>query len=523
MMAAAIFVSCNDDDDNNGGGTETTTDGLVYIEDGTYYLGNGDKEYTPPAGEYTLDASITYIIRGWVYIGEGSTLTIPAGTILKGKSTDQTVKGSSIIVEPGGKIYARGTASAPIVFTSDKPVGERKPGDWGGIIICGNARNNQGEMQIEGGPRTMHGGSDDNDSSGAFTYCRIEFAGYPFETDKEINGLTMGSVGKGTEIHHVQVSYCNDDSFEWFGGSVDCSYLIAYHGWDDDFDTDNGFSGTLQFLLGVRHPKLGDTSLSNGFESDNCSDGTAASPLTTAKFCNVTLIGPIGQDPAFYNMAGTGGYITGGDLNPDNGSNVGQFQAGIQMRRGSNITVANSVVLGWPVGIMIDNDKGSATQSNVTSSSYQNIFFGGYTDNAIAAVYNHSSTGATPILGSDVNKTWGDWYNDRGSDDDQYNDKTRVSFSHDYILNVATGTRIYETIEELGLNDPRSVTDGSFTINPAFNYGPQSGSPLIDASLTVPSGFDTAGNGYAGAFKSDSSADDWTAGWANFDPQNTVY
>ncbi|MCC8036064.1 MAG: hypothetical protein LIO77_09080, partial [Rikenellaceae bacterium] len=422
MIAAAMLAACSDDDKEPVNPPETE-DGLVFVEDGVHYLGNGDKEYDVPAGSYTLDASITYVIRGWVYITDGATVTIPAGTLLKGKSTDQTVKGSSIIVEPGGKLIAQGTATQPIVFTSDKEPGQRKPGDWGGIIICGKAPNNQTEMQIEGGPRTMHGGNDANDNSGVFSYCRIEFAGYPFDEDKEINGLTMGSVGKGTKIDHVQVSYCNDDSFEWFGGTVDCSHLIAYHGWDDDFDTDNGYSGTLQFLLGIRHPKLGDTSISNGFESDNWSNGTAMTPLTSARFCNVTLIGPIGQDDNFQNLAGTGNYIDAGELWPSNGSKVGQFQAGVQMRRGSNISLANSVIIGWPVGIMIDNDKGSATQSNVTAQSFQNIFMGGYTDNAIGSYTNQ--VGAAPILGSDRNKSFGDWFNNLGEASDA--DQTRSS------------------------------------------------------------------------------------------------
>ena len=115
-------------------------------------------------------------------------------------------------------------------------------------------------------------------------------------THQEINGITFGSVGSGTKIDHLQVSYSNDDSYEWFGGTVDCKYLVAYHGWDDDFDTDNGFSGKVQYALGVRHPKIADQSLSNGFESDNNADAKTVEPYTTTRFCNVTLVGPMAQD-----------------------------------------------------------------------------------------------------------------------------------------------------------------------------------------------------------------------------------
>lgn len=129
------------------------------------------------------------------------------------------------------------------------------------------------------GPRTKHGGDDDSDNSGIIRYVRVEFAGYPFMKDKEINGITFGSVGSGTTIDHLQVSYSNDDSYEWFGGSVNCKYLVAYNGWDDEFDTDNGFSGKIQYGLSIRDPRIADTSQSNGFESDNCADGSLVSPI----------------------------------------------------------------------------------------------------------------------------------------------------------------------------------------------------------------------------------------------------
>ncbi|MEI6851306.1 MAG: T9SS C-terminal target domain-containing protein, partial [Bacteroidota bacterium] len=192
-----------------------------------------------------------YLIQGFVYVVNGVTLTIQPGTIIMG---DHTFTGSSLIIEKGGKINAIGTPIQPIVFTSDMPAGSRTRGDWGGIILCGKAPINPagGSSQVEGGPRSFYGGTDSNDNSGTLQYVRIEFAGYPFQVNKEINGLTFGGVGKGTTIDHIQVSYSNDDSYEWFGGKVNCKYLIAFRGLDDEFDTDYGFSGKLQYLVALR-------------------------------------------------------------------------------------------------------------------------------------------------------------------------------------------------------------------------------------------------------------------------------
>lgn len=117
-------------------------------------------------------------------------------------------------------------------------------------------------------------------------------AAYVWGTDgsiKTCDHLTLGSVGAGTQIDHVQVSYTNDDSFEWFGGNVDCRYLVAFNGWHDEFDTDNGYSGRVQYALSIRDPRIADTSQSNGFESDNDADGSLTEPFTSAVFSNVTF------------------------------------------------------------------------------------------------------------------------------------------------------------------------------------------------------------------------------------------
>lgn len=478
---AATMTACGDDEEENNNGGGTTTTSAILFNNGTE-IGNGDQEFEFKGTE-TIKKG-TYLMKGWVYITSGSTLTIEPGTVIKG---DKDTK-AALVVEPGGKLIAQGTASEPIVFTSEQPAGSRKPGDWGGIIICGNARNNQTDMQIEGGPRTHHGGTNDADNSGVLSYVRIEFAGYPFQKDKEINGLTLGSVGSGTKIDHVQVSYSNDDSFEWFGGTVNCKYLIAYKGWDDDFDTDNGFSGTVQYGFALRDSKIADTSQSNGFESDNCADGASASPWTTAQFSNITFVGPK-YDTNFQNDVK---YITGGDYNPNNGSALGRFQAGMHIRRNSKLNCYNSVVLDWPIGLILDNEKGN-TQGNANNGDMHlnNIWIANY-----------------DIVGSDYNKVY---------KDSLYNyetkkvDPTQTSFTSGW-FKEQTGNKTYADKSSLQLTDGLSIGGGA-------TYMPTSGSPLIGAaSFSNLSGFDTVN--YIGAFKAN---DNWTAGWANFDPQNTAY
>ena len=292
----------------------------------------------------TLKAADNNLLRGFVYVTDGVTLTIEPGTVIKGEKSSK----GSLIVERGGKLIAEGTAEKPIVFTSDQPKASRTYGDWGGLILCGKSivNNTAGEAQIEGGPRSYYGGKDPEDNSGIVKYVRIEFAGYPLEPNKEINGLTCGGVGRGTTIEYVQVSFCGDDSFEWFGGTVNAKHLIAYKGWDDEFDTDYGFQGKLQFLLGVRDPKHADTSKSNGFESDNDADGSNNTPLTTPVFSNVTLIGP------FY---GESAGKTENDIfyvteDAANGAKAELLDAGIRILQPGDSTVVDALFRACRVG-----------------------------------------------------------------------------------------------------------------------------------------------------------------------------
>ena len=490
LLAAPAFVACDDDDTD-----EPSTPEYNWSEDGGLkacdnllfdgnVIGNGDQGFVFN-GTQTL-AKGTYYLQGWVYIADGATLTIEPGTIIKG---DKQTK-AALIVERGGKLIAQGTASEPIVFTSEEAAGSRKPGDWGGLIICGKARNNQAEMQIEGGPRTKHGGENDADNSGIISYVRIEFAGYPFAADKEINGLTLGSVGSGTQIDHVQVSYCNDDSYEWFGGTVNCNHLIAYHGWDDEFDTDNGFSGKVQYCLSVRDPRLADTSRSNGFESDNCADGATVEPYTTATFSNVTFVGPMGQDANFKN---DDSYINGGEVYPNNGSALGKFQAAMHIRRSSRLSCFNSVAIGWPIGLILDSEKGN-TQTMATEGKLklENLWFADM-----------------ELLGADCNKATMDALYDYET---KTYDESKTSFSHDFFL-AQKGNKQCQA-SDLNLTMPNSKVGVAYM--PAAGSAMLSAADFSDALLS--SGFEKVD--YIGAF---AAGDSWLDGWTEFDPQNAQY
>lgn len=413
----------------------------------------------------TWKAKNTYKLEGFVYVTSGATLTIEPGTIIKG---DKTTK-ATLVVEPGGKIMARGTKDKPIVFTSNQPAGQRSYGDWGGIVLCGYAPVNSatGTQKIEGGPRTVYGGTDLSDNSGVLQYVRIEFSGVEYATDNEINGLTMGGVGAGTTLDHIQVSYCGDDSYEWFGGNVNAKYLVAFRGWDDEFDTDNGFSGKLQFLVGLRDPNVADKSKSNGFESDNDAGGSNNAPFTHPIFSNVSLFGP---------------YTTLTDVvNPTGGSATGSFQAAMHLRRNTKLSCYNSVFAGWPKGLFIENGGKGDAQGNATAGSLvlsNNILAG------MKANYTEDALGT-------------------------------ANFNSTYWMRSGGNNLNYVNNSELGLVNPFSLTAPKFNATSASSavYGKAS---FTDNNVVV-SFFDKVN--YVGAF----GTEDWTAGWCNFDPQNTIY
>lgn len=425
------------------------------------------------SGEITTNTTWTndniYLLHGWLYVRDGATLTIEPGTLIKG---DYTTKGT-LIVERGARLIADGTAEQPIVFTSQKPAGQRSYGDWGGVILCGKASINApanagsgtqaGEAIIEGGVGSLYGGGlnpDDNDDSGILRYVRIEFGGIPFQPNSEINGLTMGGVGRGTVIDYVQVSYSGDDAIEWFGGTVNCKHLVCYNNWDDDFDSDFGYRGNIQFGLAIRDPNIADQSGSNGFESDNDGQGTANTPITRPIFSNISIIGPL-------------------TFNSTINSN---YKRALHIRRNAQTSIFNSVFVGYPTGLLID---GSTTQANAANNDLR-------FKNSVLCYMNDSIATSTSANPNNVSGTFDidSWYNSPSISNTLVNHYSELQFR----------------------NVNNSQPDFSLLSNSPLMSGSSFSDSYLDNSFFTPTSF-------RGAI----GTDNWTACWAEFDPQNAEY
>lgn len=329
-------------------------------------------------GNINSDRSISGIVDlvGTVRVTNGATLTIAAGTKIKAGL------GATLIITKGSKINAVGTQTNPIVFTSNKTAGTRSPGDWAGILIIGNSQVNttDGTRQYEALPNDASanygGGRGANlnlaDNSGEMRFVRVEYAGYNYLPDQELNGLTLGAVGSGTRINFIQVSYARDDSFEWFGGTSNHKYLVAFAGVDDDFDMDEGYSGKVQFILGVRNPTVFETAAggtSNGFEHDNNTGvGTSGavvpgnnnpSPNTKPIVSNATMIGPwVVRAPTTGN----------------------KFGRGLEMRSAVSTSIYNSIVIGYNTGVQLVHPSTTITPSvqerlRTGEAEYTNVHF----------------------------------------------------------------------------------------------------------------------------------------------------
>ncbi len=246
-----------------------------------------------------------YILTDTVFV-ESASLTIEPGVTVEGEN------GSALIVTRDSRLFARGQADRPVVFTSSQPEGERQRGDWGGLVLLGKAPVNQPNAAIEGlhegDARGQFGGSDPTDSCGVIEYTRIEFAGFEVYQDNELNGLTLGGCGSNTIVRNVQVHRALDDGIELFGGSVDLKNIVVSGAGDDSIDWDWGWSGRVQFAVIQQHSDVGD----NAFEGDNNGDDHHALPRSEPVFYNVTLAGAgqaAKQHRALLIREGSGGHF----------------------------------------------------------------------------------------------------------------------------------------------------------------------------------------------------------------------
>lgn len=311
-------------------------------------------------------------LDGNISVRDGAVLTIQPGTFIKAKPNAEGQGRGVLVVTKTGKINAAGTESQPIIFTSYRLLDGNEDttaeaGDFGGVVLLGDAPTNVPTTTvIEGLPQNSqfyYGGSNSGHSAGTMKYVRIEFAGYDYmggNSGNEINSLSLGGVGNGTVLDHIQVSYGQDDSFEFFGGTVNATNLVSFAAEDDNFDFDNGYTGTISCALSLAdytsgHSFSGTSTNpdSNGIELDNNAGGTTTALLTHPVINNLTIIG-----------AGLG--VAGQGL---------AYENGIHIRRNGRLTLNDAVITGYPTGIRVE---GSGSQLS-SASTYSSIKVHGFT------------------------------------------------------------------------------------------------------------------------------------------------
>jgi len=435
----------------------------------------------------TWTADKTYTLKGFIHVTSGATLTIQAGTKIMG---DFNTLGSSLFILRGAKIQAVGTAANPIVFTSSRAAGQRQPGDWGGLILVGNATiNRSGTVSVEGTATdgddivsgknyrvNYSGGNADDDNSGTLSYVRVEFAGYAPIQDQELNSFTFAAVGSATRISYTQAMAGLDDSYEFFGGGLVGDHLVSYESGDDHFDMSEGFRGKLQYLIAMQStqltPRTGSGSLATdpeGIENDGCNGsgcdlGFDSTPFTIPVIANFTLVG-------------TGDAATSG----------ASGGIGMMLRRGTGGYYVNGVVARYPrAGVSLrdaatyTNRAGGTptTDLNTADLAVKNVYF---TENAV-------------------------------------------------IFQGANGTNVQNALDLAGnaLVDGNAVTASLFTAFPAtitetttasaFDWTPVSAAPITTGGLTTftgklstAAGTTVTGTAYLGA--ADPSGAKWWQGW----------
>ncbi|MGB4654643.1 MAG: hypothetical protein WBH98_04335 [Bacteroidales bacterium] len=308
----------------------------------------------PSGDDIVLDANTTYFLSGTLRVKDGAKLTIPAGTVIKGKNI-QGINAfyNYIIVEQGGKIFVNGTPDKPVIMTAEL----EQPGSWGGLIVNGrapisgpNTSDNVGTTEVD--TELLYGGNDVNDNSGVIKYLKLLYTGANLDGDTEHNGLTLNGVGAGTTIENIYVEACNDDAIEFFGGSVNVTNLLAVDPDDDMFDFTQGYTGTLKNCYGIwQADYLSTEEDPRGVEADGNLDGVGSDHYNQSDFKIVDMTIDIRST----------------------GANVYMHDA-IKVRRGAKAEIINALVKGNGIVkdlIDLKDRKGNAhegTKINVTNS-----------------------------------------------------------------------------------------------------------------------------------------------------------
>lgn len=321
----------------------------------------------PLTGNITSDTTLSndnaYLLQGTVFVNSPATLTIEKGTVIFGENASV----GTLVIAQGAKINALGTRASPIIMTSDQPIGQQVRGQWGGLIINGNASINvPGGVAIGEGNTGNYGGGlapDDDDSSGILRYLRVEYAGHLFSSNNELNGIAFQGVGRGTTVDHIQVHYNADDGVEFFGGTVNVKHILLTSNRDDSLDWTEGWTGKVQFVVAQQ---VGDEA-DRGMEGDNNADNNDYTPRAHPTIYNFTLIG-----------------------DPDLIEGVESTQ-GMKIREGTSGTFRNFIVIGFKdVGIDIDH------QSTIDQATAGSLTF----DHGI--VYGNGQAG-DPVNNPQVN------------------------------------------------------------------------------------------------------------------------
>lgn len=406
-----------------------------------------------------------YLLDAKIYVENGATLTIEPGTVIKGRPRANPADATALVVARGGKINASGTATQPIIFTAESDGGngnltENDRGLWGGVVILGRARINTatGQGNVEGipttEPRGVYGGTDDDDNSGVLRYVQIKHAGAIVAPNVELNGLTMGAVGRGTTIEYIESFAGNDDGYEWFGGTVNTKYLISAFNDDDNFDWDESFRGKGQFWFAIGAADKGNQAM----EMDGGTTPEDGTPYAIPEIYNATLLG--------------------------SGATSGQsLSAGLIFRDNSGGKLYNSIVhdyFGYAVRIETesaqaqDSAKRLAAGDLVIANNIFGTFGAGSSDAALFISPNATAGGAAPAS----------------------------NYTADHIKATAQANRINTNPMLINISRVRTKQ---------LDPRPAAGSPALTGARTPPADGFFAETDYIGAFKNSNWAKGWTA------------